>query len=69
MLDLPDRNTRSGALHQAILHVLLFLGLRKGELIGLKVGDWDTERGTPVLRFRQPWECLLRATWLAARNT
>ncbi len=52
MLDLPDRNSKSGALHQAILHVLLYLGLRKGELIGLKMGDWDTERGTAVLKVR-----------------
>ena len=30
MLDLPDRNSKSGALHQAILNVLLYLGLQKG---------------------------------------
>ncbi len=52
ILDLPDRHSKSGALHQAILHVLLYLGLRKGELIGLKVGDWDTERGTAVFKVR-----------------
>jgi integrase/recombinase XerD len=52
MLDQPDRNTKSGALHLGILSVLLYLGLRKGELIGLKVGDWDTERGVAVLKVR-----------------
>lgn len=52
MLDLPNRNSRSGALHQAILAVLLYLGLRKGELIDLKMGDLDSERGVPVLRVR-----------------
>ncbi len=52
ILRLPDRNKRSGALHLAVLHVLLYLGLRKGELIGLKIGDLDEERGVPVLRVR-----------------
>lgn len=52
MLDLPNRSSRSGALHSAILHTLLFLGLRKGELIGLRLGDLDEERGVPVLKVR-----------------
>lgn len=52
MLDLPSRNSRSGALHSAVLHTLLFLGLRKGELIGLRMGDLDEERGVPVLKVR-----------------
>lgn len=52
MLDLPNRNSKSGALHQAVLAVLLYLGVRKGELIGLKIGDLDSERGVPVLRVR-----------------
>lgn len=52
ILRLPDRNKASGALHLAILHVLLYLGLRKGELIGLKIGDLDEERGVTVLRVR-----------------
>ncbi len=52
MLDLPNRNSPSGALHQAVLAVLLYLGLRKGELIDLKMGDLDSERGVPVLRVR-----------------
>lgn len=52
MLEIPDRNSKTGALHQAILHVLLYLGLRKGELIRLKIGDLDTERGIPVIRVR-----------------
>ncbi len=52
MMDMPNLNSRSGALHQAVLSVLLYLGLRKGELIDLKMGDLDTERGIPVLRVR-----------------
>lgn len=52
ILDLPRLNSKSGALHTAILYVLFYLGLRKGELIGLKMGDLDTERGVEVLRVR-----------------
>jgi len=52
MLDLPNRNSRAGLLHYAILHVLFYLGVRKGELIGLKMGDLDSERGTSVLKVR-----------------
>lgn len=52
MLALPNPNKRSGALHAAILYTLLFLGLRKGELIGLKMGDLDEDRGIPILRVR-----------------
>lgn len=52
ILNLPNLNAKSGALHGAILSVLLYLGLRKGELIGLKVGDLDEERGISVLKVR-----------------
>jgi site-specific recombinase XerD len=52
ILDQPNRNSKSGALHLAVLSTLLYLGLRKGELIGLKMGDLDSERGVPVLKVR-----------------
>lgn len=52
MLMLPNRNSRSGVLHSAILHCLLYLGLRKGELIGLRMGDMDQERGIDVIKVR-----------------
>lgn len=52
ILELPKRNSRSGALHLAILNVLLHLGLRKQELISLKMGDLDSERGVPVIKVR-----------------
>jgi len=52
ILELPKANTRSGALHAAILHMLLYMGLRKGELLGLKMGDLDEERGIPVVKVR-----------------
>jgi integrase/recombinase XerD len=52
VLEGPRLNTKSGALHLAILYVLFYLGLRKGELMGLKMGDLDTERGVDVLKVR-----------------
>jgi len=52
LLDLPRRNSRSGALHSAVLHVLLYLGLRKSELLNLKMGDLTEERGVSVMKVR-----------------
>jgi site-specific recombinase XerD len=52
MLILPQLSRRSGALHAAILHTLMYMGLRKGELIGLRMGDIDEERGVKVMRIR-----------------
>jgi len=52
ILQLPSRNSRAGALHFAVLSVLFYLGLRKGELIDLKMGDIDQERGTRVIKVR-----------------
>lgn len=52
ILEKPNRNSRSGSLHWAVLHVLLYLGLRKGELIGLKMGDLGEERGVKVIKVR-----------------
>jgi integrase/recombinase XerD len=52
ILVLPKLNSRSGSLHAGILTTLLYMGLRKGELIALKMGDLDVERGVPVLKVR-----------------
>ncbi|MBI3294012.1 MAG: tyrosine-type recombinase/integrase [Deltaproteobacteria bacterium] len=52
ILDQTRTNSPSQVLHCAILHVLLYLGLRKAELIGLKIGDWGNERGVDVLKVR-----------------
>lgn len=52
MLERPAAHTRAGSLHRAILHTLFYLGVRKGELIGLRLGDLDSERGIRVLKVR-----------------
>jgi site-specific recombinase XerD len=48
----PKLKSRAGALHSAVLHVLLYMGLRKGELMDLRIGDISEERGVPVLKVR-----------------
>lgn len=52
ILAIPNRNTRSGALHYAVLNCLLYLGLRKGELLDLRMGDLGEERGVSVIKVR-----------------
>lgn len=52
ILGIPNANTKAGALHTAVLNVLLYLGLRKGELIGLQMGDLDRVRGVDVLKVK-----------------
>jgi integrase len=50
MLDAPRTSSRSGSLHGAILYVLFYLGLRKGELLALRMGDISEDRGVKILR-------------------
>lgn len=52
ILLLPRLNSRAGALHAAVLHMLLYMGLRKAELMALKMGDLGEERGVPVVKVR-----------------
>ncbi|NBX92367.1 MAG: hypothetical protein EBQ85_03945 [Proteobacteria bacterium] len=52
ILLLPRLNSRAGALHSAILHMLFYMGLRKAELMALRMGDISEERGVPVLKVR-----------------
>jgi integrase/recombinase XerD len=48
----PRLNSRAGALHCAVLHMLLYMGLRKAELMALKMGDLGEDRGISVLKVR-----------------
>jgi len=52
ILFLPRLNSKAGALHSAILHMLFYMGLRKAELMSLRMGDISEERGVPVLKVR-----------------
>lgn len=50
MLEWPDRATAQGAFDYAVLMVLFYCGLRRGELCGLRIQDIAMERGQHVLR-------------------
>jgi site-specific recombinase XerD len=49
-LALPNASTASGSLHQLVLTLLFYLGLRKGEIIGIRWNDCFEERNHHVLR-------------------
>lgn len=50
LLDAPDPDTLKGKRDRAVLSVLLFQGLRRDELVRLKVRDLQVRRGVPHLR-------------------
>ena len=50
LLDAPSATTFKGLRDRAILSALLFHGLRRAELCGLKVGDVQLRRGVPHFR-------------------
>lgn len=52
VLSIPNPETPSGALHQLVLTLLFYLGLRKSEAINLKLRDFFEDRGHHVLRVR-----------------
>jgi site-specific recombinase XerD len=52
ILRLPDRHTRTGSQHGAILAMLFFCGLRRSELCELKLAHLAKERGHSVIRLR-----------------
>ncbi len=45
LLAAPDTHTDRGRLHAAMLHLMYASGLRVSELCGLRVADFDLERG------------------------
>lgn len=49
ILSLPKKNTPSGALHYAVLTVLFYLGIRKSELINIRIKDFSDERNHTTL--------------------
>jgi len=52
LLKITDIQTRSGALHYAVLMVLFYCGLRRSELCELRTNHITVERGQPILRLR-----------------
>ena len=49
MLSKPDLNTKSGHMHKMALHLLFSLGLRRSELVNIKIKDFYQDRGHYVL--------------------
>ncbi len=50
LLDAPDPNLAIGNFHKAVLAMLVYTGMRRSELCGLKVSDLFEEDEKPVLR-------------------
>lgn len=50
MLNSPDINTKKGCMHKLVIHLLFSLGLRRSELINIKVGNIYKERGHYVIK-------------------
>jgi integrase/recombinase XerD len=56
MLEMPNRGSASGLMHSVILHLLFYLGLRRGELValrGLHVG-FGRSGDTTIMTLRVP---------------
>jgi len=49
LLALPNKESKSGSLHYAILVMLFHIGLRKSELINIKLKDFKEERAHYIL--------------------
>lgn len=51
VLDSVDLSKKSGPLHKAILVLLFSTGMRKGELINLKLTDYQEHQGLKIIQF------------------
>lgn len=56
MLEMPNRHTASGLMHSVILHLLFYLGLRRGELVALRARHvgWARVGEKSVMTLRVP---------------
>lgn len=52
VLSKPDAHSKAGSLHQAILTLLFYAGLRRSEVCALRTSNLGQERGHGVLRLR-----------------
>ncbi len=50
MLSAPDTSTKRGSMHKLAMHLLFSLGLRRSELVSIKIQDIYQERGHYVLK-------------------
>jgi site-specific recombinase XerD len=56
MLRMPNTRSESGRMHSVVLHLLFYLGLRRGELVALKASHlgWGRVGDSSVLTLRVP---------------
>ncbi len=52
MINAPDLSTRKGHSDKIVMTLLFSLGLRRSELVGIKIGDLYQDRGHYVLRIK-----------------
>lgn len=52
MLSAPDLSTKKGHMHKLVIFLLFSLGLRRSELVNIRVGDFYQDRGHYVLKIR-----------------
>lgn len=52
MLSAPDLDTKKGQMHKLVIFLLFSLGLRRSELVNIRVGDFYQDRGHYVLKIR-----------------
>lgn len=52
MLNKPDLNTKMGRVHRMAMVLLFSLGLRRSELVGIKLKDFYSDRNHYVIRIR-----------------
>ena len=52
MLQAPNLDTKKGQMHKLVIFLLFSLGLRRSELVNIRVGDFYRDRGHYVLKIR-----------------
>jgi len=52
MINSPDLSTKKGQMHKVVMVMLFSLGLRRSELVGIKIMDIYSERNHYVLKIR-----------------
>lgn len=52
MLRAPDTSLKKGCMHKLVIHLLFSLGLRRGELVQIKIGHIYKERGHYVIKIK-----------------
>lgn len=52
MLNSPDESTKKGQMHKLVIHLLFSLGLRRSELVNIRIADIYKDRGHYVVKIK-----------------